>query len=430
MMKKITSDSEYREELKARGRLPEGFRTGLSRLFFIPDELDTDTEMPMNLSLILLEQPARSFAGVFTRNRFPGAPVLLCRKRLESETFRGIVINNKVANVCVPTGLDDAGRIAAAAAKEIGCREDEIMVSSTGVIGWRLPVDAMLGQLPEAAALAAADAERNGLGLAERIMTTDSFPKLRSRSVCGGTITAVAKGAGMIEPNMATMLCFIMTDIDIPRDRLRDMLPRAVSASFNRITVDSDQSTSDMVIAASSGKIPCGDYESFEKALVEICVELSGDIVRNGEGTGHVIEVRVSGAETEDQAAGIGKALANSPLVKTAIAGNDPNVGRFVSSIGDYCGNNGIELDPSAVEIRLGGETIFSGGSLVLDSEKEKRLSVYLKDRSMNPLHKGYPEHEKSVEIDIIIETGDARATILGSDLTYEYVRENADYRS
>ncbi|MBI9107963.1 MAG: bifunctional glutamate N-acetyltransferase/amino-acid acetyltransferase ArgJ [Spirochaetales bacterium] len=430
MMKQITSDTEYRDELKARGVLPEGFRTGFSKLFFIPEELDTNTEMPMNMSLILLDKPTDCFAGVFTRNKFPGAPVLLCRSRLESESFRGIIINNKIANVCISSGLEDAEAVLSSAASLIGCDESELMVASTGVIGWRLPVTEMAGAIASLVDGAVSDEECNAAGLAERIMTTDSFPKLRSRKVCGGTITAVAKGAGMIEPNMATMLCFIMTDLDLPRETLRGMLPSAVSSSFNRITVDSDQSTSDMVIAVSSKLKECSDHKAFEVALQEICLELAEDVVRNGEGTGHVMKVRVSGAESEEQAAEIGKALANSPLVKTAIAGNDPNVGRFVSSVGDYCGNNRIDLKPGRTEIRLAGEIVFAGGSFVLDSDKEKRLSAYLEDCGMDPVHKGYPEHEKSVEIDINMGIGKFHATILGSDLTHEYVRENADYRT
>jgi len=430
MMKKITSESEYREELSARGRLPEGFSTGLTELEFIPEELDTDVKMPMNLSLLLLERSTDSFAGVFTRNKFPGAPVLLCRSRLESGLFRGIIINNKIANVCTETGLGDAETVVSAAASAIGCEAEELMAASTGVIGWRLPAGEITSAVPALLTAAEADCSRNALGLADHIMTTDSYPKLRSRNLAGGTITAVAKGAGMIEPNMATMLCFIMTDLDVPREILREMLPRVVASSFNRITVDSDQSTSDMVIAASSKRVECTDYIDFEAALSEICQELAGDIVRNGEGTAHVIKVRVDGAESSLQAAAVGKALANSPLVKTAIAGNDPNVGRFVSSIGDYCGNNDIDIDARRTEIRLGGELIFSGGSLVLDPAKEVRLSAYLKECRMDPVHKGFPLHEKSVEIDINIAMGESHATILGSDLTHEYVRENADYRS
>ncbi len=429
-MEKILSATDYRNELKQRGDLPEGFSTGFMQLKFKPAELGTDQEMEMNMSLLILDKPTDTFAGTFTRNLFPGAPVKLCRKRLDSESFRGIIINNKIANVCIETGIEDSERILSAAAEQIGCGSAELMGSSTGVIGWRLPVDEMIAAVPGLVNSARTDTERNAVTLSERIMTTDSFPKLRSRRVCGGRITAVAKGAGMIEPNMATMLCFIMTDIDIGRDALRAMLPEIVGGTFNRISVDSDQSTSDMVIAAGSGLVPCDDPDAFRAALSEVCSELAEDIVRNGEGTGHVMRVAVSGAASGEEAAAVGKALVNSPLVKTAVAGNDPNVGRFVSSIGDYCGNAGINLPADRLEIRLGGEVIFSGGRFLLDPEKEARLADYLGDCGMIPEHKGWPVHGKSVKIDINIGMGNSEAIIFGSDLTHEYVRENADYRT
>ena len=429
MMKKISSKEDYISELQAGAALPEGFSTGCVNLEFSPAELDSPRKMKMNLSLIMMNRPTKSFAGVFTRNLFPGAPVLLCRKRLDNPLISGILINNKVANVCTAAGVEDSEQVLDALAEAAGCRRDELMAASTGVIGWSLPVGDMRNAVP-ALVGRVKSAGADAVELAEGIMTTDSFPKIRSRQLCGGRITAVAKGAGMIEPNMATMLCFIMTDIDVDRAELRRMLPAAVEKSFNRISVDGDQSTSDMVIALSSGRKPCNDLRDFEQALTEICSELAADIVRNGEGTGHVIRVNVSEAADEQQAAGIAKALVNSPLVKTAIAGNDPNVGRFASSIGDFCGNSGISLPVEKMRIVLGGELIFSEGLLRLDPEKEKRLSAYLKDCGMDPEIKGFPQHEKSVEIDIIIGTGTDRATIYGSDLTHEYVRENADYRT
>ena len=429
-MKKITSATEYRNEIKARGALPEGFSTGFTELKFSPCELGTGQQMGMNLSLLLLDTPTEAFAGTFTRNLFPGAPVILCRKRLENKDFRGIIINNKIANVCVETGVADSEKVIAAAASKIGCDPEQLMSSSTGVIGWRLPTDEMIKALPPAVDAALKDKERNGLTLSERIMTTDSFPKLRSRQLAEGRITAVAKGAGMIEPNMATMLCFIMTDLDISREELREMLPGVVSETFNRISVDSDQSTSDMVIAASSRLKACPDKEAFRSALREVCSELAEDIVRNGEGTSHVIKVSVSGAACTEDACAVGKALVNSPLVKTAIAGNDPNVGRFASSIGDYCGNNGINLPAEKMEIRLGGELIFSSGGFRMTPEKETRLADYLESCGCEAEHKGWPVHEKTVDIDINIGMGNAQSTILGSDLTHEYVRENADYRT
>lgn len=430
VMVKITSATEYRELLENRGALPEGFSTGFTQIKFSPAELGTEQLMAMNMSMILLDKPTEVFAGTFTRNIFPGAPVLLCKSRMSRRDFRGIVINNKIANVCIDTGVSDAEKILAAAADSVGCKPEQLMGSSTGVIGWRLPVDEMIAAVPGLAESALNDSNENAVTLAERIMTTDSFPKLRSRKVCGGRITAVAKGAGMIEPNMATMLCFIMTDIDVSREALRSMLGPVVDKTFNRISVDGDQSTSDMVIVSSSCRKKCDDKEAFEKALYEVCSELAEDIVRNGEGTSHVIKVSVSGAASVDDASAVGKAVVNSPLVKTAIAGNDPNVGRLVSSVGDYCGNNGIQIDPSELEIKMGGELIFSGGVFTLSAQKEKRLSAYLRDCSSIPAHKGWPMHEKTVNIDIIIGMGNAQSTIIGSDLTHEYVRENADYRT
>ncbi len=430
MVNKISCATDYRKELESRGALPAGFSTGCTQLQFSPAELGTGKLMKMNLSLLLLDKPTDTFAGTFTRNIFPGAPVKLCRRRLENKLFRGIVINNKIANVCIETGVDDSEKVLAAAAEHIGCSPEELMGSSTGVIGWRLPVSQMIAAVPGMVGAAKNDTERNAVLLSERIMTTDSFAKLRSRNVCGGKITAIAKGAGMIEPNMATMLCFIMTDLDIGRDRLREMLPGIVNITFNRISVDSDQSTSDMVIVSSSKIKPCDDAEAFRTGLKQVCSELAEDIVRNGEGTGHVIKVTVGNASSEAEASAIGKALVNSPLVKTAIAGNDPNVGRFVSSIGDFCGNHGVELAVERMEIKLGGEIIFSNGSFDLNPEKEKRLAAYLNDCGTIPEHKGWPVHEKTVNIDINIGMGKSRSTIIGSDLTHEYVRENADYRT
>ena len=410
--------------------MPLGFSTGFAQLKFSPVELESEKLMEMNVSMILLDEATDSFAAAFTSNRFPGAPVKLCKSRMERKDFRGIIINNKIANVCIETGVADSEKVLASAAAEIGCEAGQLMGSSTGVIGWRLPIDEITAVVPEVVQSAKSDQSRNAVTLAERIMTTDSFAKLRSREVCGGRITAVAKGAGMIEPNMATMLCFIMTDVDVERSALREMLSDIVKVTFNRISVDSDQSTSDMVVAVSSKRKKCTEPEEFRKALHEICSELAEDIVRNGEGTSHVIRVAVGGAATEDEASAIGKALVNSPLVKTAVAGNDPNVGRFVSSIGDYCGNSGIELDPERVEMKLGGELIFSKGSFTLSPDKERRLAAYLHECSVIPEHKGWPVHEKNVNIDINIGMGNSQSIIIGSDLTHEYVRENADYRT
>ena len=429
-MYKITKADEYKNLLRERGSLPAGFSIGLEALEFSPNELQTEKKLKMNLSLILLDKPTEVFAGSFTKNSFPGAPVLLCKNRLKKKNLCGIVINNKIANVCIKTGIDDAESILEAASNLIGCKRDELMASSTGVIGWKLPVCEINKRLPALVNAAQNDTKKNAMGLSTHIMTTDSFPKLRSKELFGGKITVVAKGAGMIEPNMATMLCFIMTDIAISRSELREMLPEVVSKSFNRISVDSDQSTSDMVIAMSSSKLPCPNIEEFKKALTEACKEIASDIVRNGEGTTHVIRITVSGTKTEDQACKIGKAVVNSPLVKTAIAGNDPNVGRIISSIGDCCGNNNINIKEDEIKISMGGIDIFLNGAFLLDPEKERALSDYLLECMMKENSKGWPQHNKTVDINIKAGKGKYTATIIGSDLTHGYVTENADYRT
>ena len=209
----------------------------------------------------------------------------------------------------------------------------------------------------------------------------------------------------MIEPSMAMKDSFILTDIEVPRDVLHRVFSRVVEKTFNRITIDSDQSTSDMAIILSSNKKPLSSIEAFEEALFSVCKQLSHDIVRNG-------------------------AVANSPLVKTAVFGNDPNVGRIISSLGDYTGNSGITIDPLRLNIRMGGETIFDNGSFTLDQQKEERLTEYLKTCSMDSGTLTYPPHQRTVDIEIDLGIGDCTEEVLASDLTYDYIRENADYRS
>jgi len=316
-------------------------------------------------------------------------------------------------------------------AKETGCSSQEFFPSSTGIIGWQLPVDDMVKNIPR---LVSELASGTGMGIAKGIMTTDTFPKLRSSEVGEGRIVAVAKGAGMIEPNMATMLSFIMTDVSIERDTIRDILKRVVEKTYNSVSVDGDQSTSDTVIIMSSCEKKKVSEKEFEDALYKVCLDLSVDIVRNSEGCGHVVKVSVTGASDFETARNIGKAIVNSPLVSTAIFGNDPNVGRLLSSIGDYAGNNSIELDKNKITIALGEDVVFEKGAFRLDQEKELRLVNYLKTRVLDSDHKEFPEHNYTVNIDVDLGMGsghaNSSATVFGSDLSYGYVRENADYRS
>jgi len=429
-MKFYKHEDEYIRDLEARGQLPRGFRVASVPLTFVPAERPQGGEQRMMLSLIRLDEPTADFAGVFTRNRFPGNPVILGKQRLEEETVRGVLINNRIANVCSDHGLEDAREILEALAQadpDPESRPESWFSSSTGIIGWGLPVREIRQAVPRAlAALSGGSA----LPLARGIMTTDAFPKIRSVRVGEGTILAVAKGAGMIEPNMATMLCFVLTDIAVSRKDLREMLPGVADGSFNRISIDGDQSTSDMVLAFSSGQVKGVSREEFRKALSSVFLEMAEDIVRNGEGTSHVMRIRLTGAADEASARKLAKGVANSPLVKTAVAGNDPNVGRILSALGDCAGNEGIGLDPSRVTVSLGGDVLFRNHRFELDPEKEDRMAAYLRETQLTAGLKGYPEHYRTVDIDIDLGLGTAETLVFGSDLTHEYVSENAEYRT
>lgn len=391
----------------------------------------------MAVTLLALDQPTESFAAVFTKNAFPGAPVLVGRKRLEAPRLGAVVVNNKISNVCAPGGVEAAEQVCLAAAHTLGLEPTEVLPSSTGVIGWRIPVEAMVGAIPS---IAASLKGGSILPAAEGIVTTDLYPKVRRAEIGGGSIVGIAKGAGMIEPNMATMLVFIVTDLAVPRVELRAILSRVVATTFNRISVDSDTSTSDTVALLSSCAQPCTDLVAFERALLTVCADLAEDVVRNGEGVRHVIRVKVSGAPDGATAAALGKAVVNAPLFKCAVAGNDPNVGRLIQAIGKFTGAAAAALDLGALRARIGGMEIFGDGVFNLDREKEVALTNHLKDAELYasaPSADGvfavpvdFPRHERCVEIEIDVGAGRASATVLGADLTHEYVSENADYRS
>jgi len=244
----------------------------------------------------------------------------------------------------------------------------------------------------------------------------------------------------MIEPSLATMLVYILTDLAIPRALLRPMLARVVDATFNRISIDSDTSTSDTVAIVSSGAVPCEAQTEFEHALLTVCRDLAEDVVRNGEGVHHVLRVQVSGAPDVPFACRLGKAIVNAPLFKCAIAGNDPNVGRLVQVIGKYIGGELPGFDLSATRLKVGGVEIFARGCFQLDPAKERQLSEYLKEAELYASAASrdgvfsppvsFPPHERTVDIEVHLHRGSAEAQILGADLTHEYVSENADYRS
>jgi glutamate N-acetyltransferase/amino-acid N-acetyltransferase len=426
----------HREWLASSSALPAGFRVGTASLEFVPQEVPKPARM--NLTLLALDRPTPAFAAKFTRNAFPGAPVTIGRRRLDQPLLGAVVVNNKVSNVCAPGGVEAAERICAEAGRVLGLAAEEVLPSSTGVIGWRLPVDSMVEALPRAVA---AFQHRSVLPAAEAIMTTDLYPKVRRVEVGDGSLVGIAKGAGMIEPNLATMLVYLLTDVDVPRDALRAALDGAVERSFNAITVDSDTSTSDTVVLLSSRRRAAPPPGDFEAALARVCTELAEDVVRNGEGVHHVVRVTVTRARTYDEARGVGKAVANSPLLKAAVNGNDPNVGRLLCAVGKHAGAAGLPLDPAKVRMKVGGEVVLEAGAMRLDPEKERRLVQHLKAAELYasaPPADGvtfrppvdFPPHERRVEIEIDLGLGPSSCAVLGADLSHEYVTENADYRS
>jgi glutamate N-acetyltransferase/amino-acid N-acetyltransferase len=389
------------------------------------------------MTLIALERPSVDFAALFTKNAFPGAPIIIGRKRLDAEALGAILVNNKISNVCAPGGVETTERLCKEVARLLDMPATAVLPSSTGVIGWRLPEGAMLAALPQLVA----NLESGSIQpAAEGIVTTDLYPKIRRADLGGGSIVGIAKGAGMIEPNLATMLVYLLTDIAVPRNTLREMLVRAVDASFNRMSIDSDTSTSDTVVLLSSGAAQAVDLLAFEQALTQVCADLAEDVVRNGEGVRHVMRVTVQHAPSAALARAIGKAVVNAPLFKCAVAGNDPNVGRLVQAVGKYVGAECPGLDLSSTSMRLGGIRIVEHGEFRLDPSKEQELVAHLKAAELYtsaspkdgvfspPID--YPPHERAVEIEIDLGAGPAQCAVLGADLTHEYVSENADYRS
>ncbi len=430
MAEHYNSTDEYLQALNDRGKMPPGFQVATIATSFEPPERPSK-KLSIKSALLMLDEPSPSFAATLTRNALRGAPVEIVEDLLRRDVpVRGILINNAVANVGVATGKDDArtvlGRLA-----ELADAEDQFFApASTGVIGWRLPTEPIMAILPD---LVASASPGSILPAARAIMTTDRYPKVRSRRVGSATVTGFAKGAGMIEPSMATMLAFLMTDAVVDREILQKLLTQAVELSFNRISVDSDQSTSDMVLALSSQQVESVSQDDLGEAILEVCLDLAEDIVRNGEGVEHVMKVSVSAPGTEKGAVAVGKAIVNSPLVKTAIFGDDPNVGRIVSAIGDHLGAQASPPQLTSSNLNIGGINVYKQGSFRLNGIKEAALTKYLSERRIDHTL-DYPPHDRIVEIEVdfdaSIKSQNVEIVVLGADLSHGYVTENADYRS
>lgn len=435
-MPSFASRAAHRAWLAEQSPLPRGFRVGRTRIDFVPVESGKPAQM--TLTLLAADAPTPAFAALFTQNAVAGAPVLVGRRRLEEPALGAVLVNNKISNVCAPDGSETVERLCRAVASGLSLRSGQVLAASTGVIGWRLPVEQMEAAVPAAIA----DLQPHTiLPAAEGIVTTDLYPKVRRAAVGAGSIVGIAKGAGMIEPNLATMLVYLLTDLEVPRSELRAALAEAADTSFNCLSVDSDTSTSDSVVALSSGRVPCPDRSAFRHALGTVCAELADDIVRNGEGVHHVVRVRVVGAPDRSFARGVGKAVVNSPLVQTAICGNDPNVGRLVMAVGKFVGAAHPGSDLRRLRLSLGGHEIFGDGVFRIDPALDARLVAHLRQAELYatvPARDGttfrppidYPPHPRHVELLVDLGLGAAEATILGGDRSHEYVTENADYRS
>lgn len=366
--------------------------------------------------------PGSTIAGVFTRSTMPGAPVLWCRKHVAKGKARAIVINAGNANVFTGRqGMDDVAATAKAIAGAVGCNPGEVMVASTGVIGETLSVDRLVRAVP---ALHGMLKPQGWLAAAKAICTTDTYPKgAHAQAEIDGQvvqIAGIAKGSGMIAPDMATMLSFLFTDAKLPAAVLDDLLRWANGQTFNCITVDGDTSTSDTVLLAATGQGPkharithAKDRRltSFKAALLSVMLDLAHQVVRDGEGATKFITVSVSGAASARAARQIALTIANSPLVKTAIAGEDANWGRIIMAVG----RAGERADRDKLSISIGGVTIADQGHPQPDYREAQVVP-----------------HMKGAEIDIAVDVGVGRgkATVWTCDLTHGYISINADYRS
>ncbi|WP_137126477.1 bifunctional glutamate N-acetyltransferase/amino-acid acetyltransferase ArgJ [Roseomonas sp. HF4] len=360
-------------------------------------------------------------AGVFTKNRCPGAPVEWSRAALKGGKARGLVVTSGNSNVFTgKAGRETCARTAEAAAAILGCKPREVFLASTGVIGERLPTEKLVGALP---AVFGAVAE-SGFGPAARaIMTTDTFPKAATRTARIGettvTIAGIAKGSGMIAPDMATMLSFLATDAKIPAPALQALLKKGCDRSFNCITVDSDTSTSDTVMLFATGvakhpRVPAEGgpvLKDFARALNGVLMDLALMVARDGEGAQKLIRIDVTGATTARSAHRIGMCIANSPLVKTAIAGEDANWGRIVMAVG----KSGEPADRDTLSIAVGGTWMAKDGGVV-DGYDETPVVAHMKGRE--------------VEITVDIGLGRGKATVWTCDLTHGYIDINGSYRS
>ena len=403
--------SKKREAIDYSVTTPQGFVAGTTRAGL--------KKAGEDFAVIVSERPAVA-AAVFTTNLVQAAPVLVSQEHLRYRTHRAIVVNSGGANACTGTGgLQDARHTAALVAAQIGCQPKEVLVCSTGVIGQRLDMKKVEAGVQAATSQLSRSA---GSKVADAIMTTDTRPKRASKKfkLDGRTVTiaGVAKGAGMIHPNMATMLSFVTSDIAISKAALKAALKQAVRKTFNRLSVDGDTSTNDTLAILANGaagnelirQANGADFEAFTAALTAVCRDLTIQIARDGEGARKLITIQIKHAPSENAGEKIAATIATSPLVKTAMAGADANWGRILAA----AGRSGVRFDVSKVEIKLGALVVARhGGGLKFD--EEKALEILKRDE---------------VTLTVDMHQGEAEVTAWTCDMTEDYIRINADYRS
>jgi glutamate N-acetyltransferase/amino-acid N-acetyltransferase len=389
---------------------PLGFRAAAVASGIKPDRLD--------LALLVADAPCTA-AGVFTSNLARAAPVVVSREHLRAGRARAVIVNAGCANAGTgEDGLRDARETAEIVAHTIGCPVEEVLVASTGVIGVRLPMEKLRAGIAEAGRRISRHA---GADMARAIMTTDTRPKEVAVEFPVGEqaclVGGMAKGAGMIAPNMATMLSFFTTDATVPRDLLHRALVEAVGESLNRITVDGDTSTNDCAIVLASGARPAPavdregpDFDALRRALTDAARQLARMLVRDGEGVTRIAEVRVEGARTAAEADRVARTVAESPLVKTALHGGDPNWGRVLAAVG----RAGVPLDTGRVSIWIGDVHVAEGGATRDYDEKTAALAM----------------REDPVRLRVRLGEGEAAGWMWTSDFSHGYVDINAHYRS
>ncbi len=380
--------------------LPAGFRSHVANIG-VKDDTDD--------FVVIAAGAAVPVAAVFTKSRFAGPSVVLSRANVADGTARAVVVISKNANVATgQQGHDDAIEVARSVAARLGCEPTDVVVTSTGVIGRRYPIDrirAGMAVLPKE--LTSDDAD----GPARGMMTTDTVPKLAETTVAGSSarVVGMAKGVGMIEPDMATHISLLFTDAELTSADLDASFRRVVDRTFNCVSVDTDTSTSDSSVIMASGAAGPVDLHAFEEALYEVALDLTKQIARDGEGAHSLIEVHVDQARDGAQAKRVAKAIVNSPLVKTAVHGGDPNWGRVAMAIGK-CSDD-TDIDQDVVVIRFGDTEVYPR---LLDDSALAALSSYMRSAD--------------VHIHVSLGTGEAAATVWGCDLSDDYVRFNADY--